>query len=393
MNLTMKMRFMRLSAIAVAALLLTGQGQAQEPTKADSTKTAQKHLSFAQRYHRAKNYPDAEEQLKKCLTYNPEEGRAAYYLGRVYNDTERYDEAVEWFQQATDILPEDNTSFKNSYYYLGQIHVYLENRQDAIAAYQKLLTLSPKREREIQYLHSLISLSAEEEDFEGALEYARKWGDLEPDNPEVRDMIAKLAMHTGGAEEALAEKEKVLEMDPNDWETLEWLGNQYKKINEIQKSYDAFTKLHDHDPTNFAYLDNLLRLSQELEKSNSVQVKLLSKMQKIQPGNLMVVELLADKTGSLNWINTGLKLDARSGRLNFLKGDFYYKKWNKDTAKQDSVRALTWYRKATTDPQWRGNAQRMIDELDPPLSDEEKKRRAFFKGKDKKDEVKQSGKK
>jgi tetratricopeptide (TPR) repeat protein len=382
-----------LTVTLLLAISIASQGQAQDPTQADSIKTSGKHLSFGQRYHRAKNFDDAETQLKKALDYNPNEGRAAYYLGRVYNGTERYEEAVEWFTKAIEILPEGNISYKNSYYYLGQIHVYLENRPDAIVAYQKLLTLNPKREREIQYFHSLVSLSAEEEDFEAALEYARQWGELEPDNPEVRDMIAKLAMHTGGPEEALVEKEKLLEMNPSDWETLEWLGNQYKRIDETEKSFDAFTQLHEHEPTNFAYLDNLFSLSQQLGKSASFQVNLLSKMQSVQPENLHVIELLADKTASLKWINQGLKLDERSGRLNYLKGEFYIKKWQQDGAKQDSVRALTWYRKATQDAQWRGNAQRMIDELDPPLSDEEKKRRAFFKKSSEEKEVEITGKK
>ena len=385
-----------IAVVVATALIMSMSGfvRAQDAIHADSMNTAGKHLSFGQRYHRAKSFEDAETQLMKSLDYNPGEGRAAYYLGRVYNDTERYEEAVEWFTKAIELLPADNVSHKNAYYYLGQIHFYLENRPEAISAYQKLLTLSPKREREIQYLHSLVSLSAEEEDFKAALEYARLWGVIEPDNPEVREMIATLAMHTGGAEEALVEKEKVLEMNPNDWETLEWLGNQYKQQGDMKKSFDSFTKLHEHDPTNFAYLDNLFGLSQELSKLSSFQVDLLSKMKKIQPENLRVLELLADKTGSLKWINQGLKLDARSGRLNFLKGEFYYKKWSKDEAKQDSVRALTWYRKAISDAQWRGNAQRMIDELDPPLSDEEKKRREFFnKSKKKEDEVKNIGKK
>lgn len=384
----------KLLAVALVPVALAGSSSAQDATAVDSSRTSGKHLSFGQRYYKAKNYADAETQLQKSLNFNPKEGRAAYYLGRVYNDTERYEEAVEWLNKAIELLPENKISYKNSWYFLGQIHVYLENRPEAIAAYEKLLSLKPKREREIQYLHSLVSLSAEEEDFEGALEYARRWGELEPDNPEVRDMIAKLAMHTGGAEEALAEKEKVLEMNPNDWETLEWLGNQYKQMGETQKSFDAFTRLHEHDPTNFAYLDNLFDLSQQLGKSTAVQVELLEKMHRIQPQNLRVVEFLADKTGSLKWINAGLKLDARSGRLNFLKGDYYYKKWGQDAAKQDSVRALTWYRKATSDAQWRGNAQRMIDELDPPLSDEERKKREFFNNSNnKEDDVEIKGKK
>jgi len=389
----MKNSKLKLLFAGILTATISSQAIAQDAAPVDSSRTSRKHLSFGQRYFKAKSFEDAETQFKKSLEFNPQEGVAAYYLGRIYNDTERYEEAVEWLTKAIELLPETKKSYTNAHYFLGQIQVYLENRPEAIEVYQKLLTLSPKREREIQYLHSLVSLSAEEEDYEGALEYARHWGELEPDNPEVRDMIAKLAMHTGGAEEALVEKEKVLEMNPNDWETLEWLGNQYKQVGETQKSYDAFTRLHEHDPTNFAYLDNLFDLSQQLDKSNSAQTSLLGKMHKIQPENLRVLELLADKTGSLKWINAGLKLDGQSGRLNYLKGEFYYKKWSADSAKQDSVRALTWYRKATSDAQWRGNAQRMIDELDPPLSEEEKKKRDFFNKSKNKEEVEIKGKK
>lgn len=377
---------------ALITLVVSTETCAQDAAPVDSSRTSRKHLSFGQRYYTSKNFEDAETQFKKSLEFDPSKGVAAYYLGRIYNDTERYEDAIEWLTKAIELLPENKISYKNSYYFLGQIHVYLENRPEAIEAYKKLLTLDPKRDREIQYLNFLVSLSAEEEDFEAALEYARLWGDVEPDNVEVRDMIAKLAMHTGGADEALSEKEKVLEMNPNDWASLEWLGNQYKQIGETEKSFDAFSRLHEHDPTNFAYLDNLYDLSQQLSRPVSYQIDLLERMQRIQPENLHVLELLADKTGSLKWINAGLKLDSRSGRLNYLKGEFYNSKWQKGAAKKDSVRALTWYRKAIADAQWRGNAQRMIDELDPPLSDEEKKRREFF-NKSKKEEVVTSGKK
>ncbi len=380
--------------VTVTTAVVPDRLLAQKEAVVDSSRQARKHLSFGARYYKNKSFEDAETQLLKSVAYNPSEGRAAYYLGRVYNDTDRYDEALEWFDKAIELLKPTSPSFQNSYFFKGQIYQLQEDRPNAIDTYQKLLDIDPKPEQKIQYLHYLISMLVEEEEFEPALEYARVWGELDPDNPEVRDTIAKLAMHTGGAEEALAEKERILEMNPNDWETLEWLGDQYRGLQEHDKAFDAFARLHDHDPTNFIYLDNLLELSNHTGKRNSYRVGILKKMHDLQPKNLKVLESLADQTGSLRWINTGLKVDAQSGRLNYLKGDHYLKRWNNASAKQDSVRALTWYKKALKDPQWRDNAQRMIWELDPPLTEEEKRKREFFdKSKNKKEEVKVKGKK
>ena len=371
-----------------------GAAIAQEEAVVDSARQSRKHLSFGARYYKNKSFEDAETQLLKAIDLNPGEGRAAYYLGRTYNDTDRYEEALEWFDKAIELLKSNSPSYQNSYYFKSQIYQLQEDRPNAISSYQKLLELGPKPEQKIQYLHYLITLLVEEEDFEPALEYARMWGEVDPDNPEVRDTIAKLAMHTGGAEEALSEKEKILEMNPNDWETLEWLGNQYHAIQEYNKAFDAFARLHDHNPSNFIYLDNLLGLSNHKGKGNSYRSGILKKMHELQPQNLKVLESLADQTGSLTWINAGLKVDAQSGHLNYLKGDHYFKKWNGSSAQQDSVRALAWYKKALKDPQWMDNAQRMIWELDPPLTEEEKRKREFFdKSKNKKEEVKVKGKK
>ena len=386
------LRFGLLIGILCVGLPDTATGQ--EEAVVDSARQARKHLSFGARYYKNKAYEDAETQLIKAVGLNPSEGRAAYYLGRTYNDTDRYDEAIEWFDKAIELLKPNSASYQNSYFFKGQIYQLREDRPNAISAYVKLLDLDPKPEQKIEYLHNLISLHVEEEDFEPALEYARMWGELDPNNLEVRDTIAKLAMHTGGAEEAISEKEKILEMSPNDWETLEWLGNQYMNQQEYQKAFDGFVRLHEHHPSNFIYLDNLLELSNHTGKSNSYRSEILKKMHELQPRNLKVLESLADQTGSLTWINEGLKVDAQSGRLNYLKGDHYYKKWNASAAQQDSVRALTWYKKALKDPQWMDNAQRMIWELDPPLTKEEKRKREFFdKSKNKKEEVKVKGKK
>jgi len=278
---------------------------------------------------------------------------------------------------------------------LAALYVYEQKNEEAIEAYEALLGFSLEKDDEIKYLYSLVTLCVDTDNLEKALEYAQRWGELAPDDPKVREMIGKLHMHTGGEDEALAEMEKVLEMNPDDQATRESLAGMYFKRGDLNKAFSAYENLHAHDAKNILYLERLINTSKQLNKSKSSITALLDKMYKLQPENLGVIEQLADATGNMKWVNLGLKKDPRNGKYPYMMGEHYFDRFQKDTsAKQDSVNALTWFKKAQKDPQWSGNAKAMIQTLDPPLTEEEKKRREFFEGsKEKNEEVKQAGKK
>jgi hypothetical protein len=134
-------------------------------------------------------------------------------------------------------------------------------------------------------------------------------------------------------------------------------------------------------------------MGKKLNKPKNYRIGLMKKMLVLQPNNLRVIEMLADETNDINIVNRGLKVDPGNGKLNYMMGQHYYDKWKSDSAKADSVQALAWFQKAQQDPQWRGNAKRMIDEINPPMSAEEKKLQEFFKKKQKEEEVDIKGKK
>jgi tetratricopeptide (TPR) repeat protein len=382
------------------SLLVAGSAEAKRKKKeeqpaevqVDSSEQARKHLFFGSRYLKNKQYEDAETQLTRSWAYNASDGRTAYYLGKLAYETEEYDDAIPWFEKAIELAPQSKNT-PNAYYFIAQIHVLRDERPEAIETYQKLLAFNPEPKTEISYLHALVSLYVEEGDYEAALTYARRWSELEPDSPEVRDTVAKLALSTGEEDEALTEMESVVRMNPDDFATLERLADMYRRRGSATKAFNAYQKLHENDPGNFLFLDQLLSLGKQLGKSRSFRTSLLRKMLKLQPQNLSVIEQLADETGSMAMVNRGLRLDNRNGKLLYMKGESYYKKWKASGSKQDSVRALEWFRKAQNDPQWAGNAKRMIDELDPPMTEEEKKLQEFFKKKQNKDEVDVQGKK
>ena len=354
-------------------------------TAADSTKLSSQHLLFGHRYLTSKQYEDAEVQLTKSWNYSQKNAKTAFYLGKLHNELKHDDQAISWFEKSVELAPQSKNT-RIAYRYLGELYLVKGDRPAAIKAFKLLLGLSPTKEQEVHYLHHLVSLYVEEGEYELALQHARRWGELEPDNSEVQDTVAKLALHTGEEDEALKQMEKLIEMDPKDFVTLETLATMYQKREMIQKALDAYEKLHAHDPKNYLYLENLLTLGKKLNKSKRSRVQILNKMLQLQPDNLVLIEQLADETGSIAMVNRGLKLDPANGKLNYMMGSHFFDRWKKSGSKQDSVQALRWYKKAKRDPQWSGNAQRMLDEINPPLTEEQKKLQEFFKKKKKSSE-------
>ncbi|MDE2998280.1 MAG: tetratricopeptide repeat protein [Gemmatimonadota bacterium] len=357
----------------------------------DSGAMSRKHVYFGKRYLDNKQYDDAQVQLTKSWDFNSRNAQTAYYLGKLYNETEKPEDAITWFNKAIELNPAGPNA-RNALYYLGLLYVQEGRLEEAIEVYEKLLALAKKPEQEIQYLHQLVALYIEIQDYDSALKHTRRWGELEPDNPDVQDAIAKLTLHMGDEDEALKEMERLLEINPEDYATLDNLARLYVRMGMAEKAFEAYQKLHAHNPEDLLYLDQLLNLGKQLNKSRRFQIDILRKMFRLQPDNLSVVEQLADLTGDINMVDRGLRLDPGNGKFNYMRGEFHYKRWKKSNAARDSVNALKWFGRAGKDPLWEGNARRMIDEINPPMSEEEKKRLEFFKKK-KEEEVDIEGKK
>lgn len=364
-----------------------------EMTQADSVKKAGQHLSFGARYLKSKQYEDAETQFLKSWGFNPKRATTARYLGRLYEEIEKYEDAIAWFHKAVELEPTSKYT-RGAHVALARIFIIQEQPEQAIRSYEALLEFDLTGEEKIKYYHALVSLNVETEAYEQALEYAKKWGELAPDDPDVRDMIGKLHLRTGGEDEALAEMEKLLELNPDDYATLEKLAGMYQQRGDDDKAFEAYEKLYQNDSSSIFFLEKTIELGKRIGKPESWLVNRLEKVYAMQTDNLSVIEELAELTESLKWVNKGLQQDPQNGRYPYMRGDHYFNRWENAGAKQDSINALSWYRRALKDPQWRGNANAMIQTLDPPLTEEEKKRREFFEGsKKKKEEVETEGKK
>lgn len=389
-------------SLLLAVLFVFGSNAESDitPTLTDSMQIAGKHLSFGHMRLKNKQYDEAESQLLKAWTHLPmqeqtltKRTQSARLLGRLYHETEQYDNAIQWYQQAVTLSP-DSEYNKSVYRTLGNLYMYQQKPTEAIETFEKLLTYDLEPKTEIEYLYHLVVLTSEQENFDRALHHANRWAELAPNDTRVQELLGKLHLRTGDEEEAIAQMEKVMEMNPNDFKTLGSLATYYFNHNEWNKAFDAYTQLHTNKTQNFLYLEKLRTISKELQKPKTDQLAILQKMHHLQPENLNLIETLADQTEDEKWIEKGFKLDPQNGRLQYLRGDIFYKKWQQSKAESDSSNAMLWYQKALSDATWKSHAAHMINVIHPPKTREQQIADDFFKKtKITQSEVNQTGKK
>jgi len=95
------------------------------------------YLGFV--YDELKRYNDAIEALRQAVRINPEDANAWNNLGAAYIEVKRYNDAIEASRQAVRINPED----ANACYNLGVAYNLSGNRTAALNTVQELRRLDP----------------------------------------------------------------------------------------------------------------------------------------------------------------------------------------------------------------------------------------------------------
>ncbi len=90
--------------------------------------------------------------LEHAQAVNPDDGRTAYYLGNLYYDKKRYDEAIGQWERATQLDPAFATPWRN----LGIAAYNVQHdAKKAIACYKHAFALNPQDDRVLSELDQL----------------------------------------------------------------------------------------------------------------------------------------------------------------------------------------------------------------------------------------------
>ena len=173
-------------------------------------------------------YPEAEAELTELLAQNPDEAEAYFWMGRIYQNTNRPDEAVSFFSKAVN----RDSDYASAYRYRASVFKDMGELEASAEDYGRLLALDPQ-----DIFYNRRGLVYEE------------MGDLE---------------------KALADYNKTIELSPKwpiGYTNRGYIYLKQKKYTSARKDFETAIKLDDSLPTPYINLAGVYWL-QKKDKRN-----------------------------------------------------------------------------------------------------------------------------
>ena len=113
--------------------------------------TCEAHVALAKQFDAAGDLDSAVREMEAAVSIKPMFADLHYKLGALYVRKHRLEEACNCFRNSLDI----NNKFFRSRIYLSKVLRELGDREGAVAAFQRSLTLDPEQPKVRQFLREL----------------------------------------------------------------------------------------------------------------------------------------------------------------------------------------------------------------------------------------------
>lgn len=185
------------------------------------------------------DYTDADKWLSKSVQMDSHNSESWYYLGRTKYNENRFQEAVDAFQQALKLSPKNVKAEDN----LGLAYDGLGRKQEAEQAYRNAIHWQSQllQEDPGPYLDLGILLIDQNRPGE-ALPYLQQASQISPHDPKAHEQLGRAYAGLERLPEAQVELEKAVEASPNDGALHYVLGQNYRRQGMKDKAQAEFEK-------------------------------------------------------------------------------------------------------------------------------------------------------
>ena len=190
-----------------------------------------------------KDYPDADKWFTKAVEWNPTDILGWYYLGRTKYNENRFEEAVQAFQQCLKLDPRNVKAEDN----LGLSYEGLNRTEDALAAYRTAIEW--QRDAAVKNPEPFLNLGSLLVDRERAAEglpHLLEAVRLSPDDYRTHRQLGKAYTRLDQLEKARAELERAVELAPQNAPVHFMLAQVYRKqglMDKVKVETDRYTAL------------------------------------------------------------------------------------------------------------------------------------------------------
>ena len=159
-----------------------------------------------------------------------------YWLGRLYLQSQSFDDAIREFREATRIAPND----EHAWISLGHVYYRQGKDHEAMKAYQEANRLSPHAAVVHAGLGTLYLKKKDNAKARKELEEALR---IDSSLTEARYNLSLIYDKAGETTQAAKEWERILEEDPNEWGARERLARFYFKKGRYAEAVREFSTL------------------------------------------------------------------------------------------------------------------------------------------------------
>lgn len=204
------------------------------------------------------NTERAVEVWKQIAAQSPKDIFAQIELGAIYEENRLWDEAVEVYQRIASLSEGEPYRRCRALRSIGDCRLRAERFPEAIAAYEAALELvSPGNWLFEDVKLRLVQVYEDVGDLAGLIEYVSARLKQNPADVEFRDLLAEMHLRMNRLEKAESEYLAILERNPRHAPTFEKLIALYQRLQQPEKTTDAFEKLIRLFPNDSDYLRRL----------------------------------------------------------------------------------------------------------------------------------------
>ena len=378
----MKCNLLRILGLAICALVLGAEVEAEEIAIADSIR---KYKYYAKTARTNKEYDRAIGYYTTVLQYSPQELTAAYFLGQLYYQEKKdLGNARIALSRAVSI----DSLHLNSNRLLYTIYQAVGEADSAALSLERVLLKRP----DAADRRKLADLYRREGRNERAIVHYEQLVEAEPkdttgvEEAELIEILAVLHQELGQLEQALQLRKRQIEGGTGGADQLESIVELKLEVGDVEGAYETLLELAKVDSQNaYSYYNRIASIASEAG-NDSMHVEGIKGMVEADPKDVKSIAELVEwyqSRGELAsakaWLGRGLKVNPKDAHLLLLKGDNLVREG-------DEEGAIAAFEKAKADPVWEKVAQQRIWQLRPPETEEEKLKRQFFGGEEAQEE-------
>lgn len=248
---------------------------------------------LAETYLYSNDTTNAIRELEQVIRDNPVEIQAYYLLGNLCLESRDYTKALDYFQKVRLL----NHNFEPVHYDIARVNLALDKPKDALEALDQVKNKT--RNFDWEFFSGLACVSAK--DYEKAIEHYNN-AEVIAKATATNRLTHVFYFQLGAAHERAqhytdAERyfEQCLKLDPNDAETMNYLGYMWAERGEkLDQAKELIQKALQLDPDNAAFLDSMGWVLYQMNEAKEALTFLLKAVQNSSKPDATLYDHLGD---------------------------------------------------------------------------------------------------